>query len=116
MPLTSSILALRLYLQHENTMKLPLLFAILTMTTALSAQNLKISPTIEQQLKELDEIVENKATYHAERNKPLNSSNRQKAHKDKDASIFSKKFLTSIRTSKWIPHKSISTCWKTCPK
>ena len=96
MPLTSSILALRLYLQHENTMKLPLLFAILTMTTALSAQNLKISPTIEQQLKELDEIVENKASYHA--------------------SIFSKKFLTSIRTSKWIPHKSISTCWKTCPK
>ena len=67
MPLTSSILALRLYLQHENTMKLPLLFAILTMTTALSAQNLKISPTIEQQLKELDEIVENKASYHAER-------------------------------------------------
>ena len=69
MPLTSSILALRLYLQHENTMKLPLLFAILTMTTALSAQNLKISPTIEQQLKELDEMVENKASYHAEREK-----------------------------------------------
>ncbi|MGM9693815.1 MAG: DUF6377 domain-containing protein [Alloprevotella sp.] len=50
-------------------MKLPPLIAIFMVSTALSAQSLKISPAIEKQLEELDEIVENKPLYHAEREK-----------------------------------------------